>query len=92
MDKKTESPPIAEAPSFPSIEEIIASDDLGPITQKLNAIHEELEKVSKEKGGLGKTRDAKKGMRAIEKTIDLLKELLRIKRENMKALEDQRKK
>ncbi len=40
--------------------------------------YEELEKMSKMKG-LGKSADAKKGMRAIEKVMDLLRDLLRMK-------------
>jgi hypothetical protein len=64
---------------FPEIEKLIDSEDFSKINQSLTAAYEELEKVSKARGGMGKSRDAKKAMKAIERVMDLLRELLKVK-------------
>ncbi len=64
---------------FPEIEKLIESEDFSKINQSLTAAYEELEKVSKARGGMGKSRDAKKAMKAIERVMDLLRELLKVK-------------
>jgi hypothetical protein len=64
---------------FPEIEKLIESEDFDRINKSFTAAYEELEKLGKSKGGLGKSRDAKKAMRAIERVMDLLRELLKVK-------------
>ena len=69
-------------PNYPSIEKLVASEDFREIDKNLGAAHQALEKISKE-GGLGKARDARKAMKAIEKVKDLLAELVRLKRQSL---------
>ena len=64
---------------FPEIEKLIESEDFTKINQSLTSVYEELEKASKTRGGMGKSRDAKKAMKAIENVMDLLRELLKVK-------------
>jgi creatinine amidohydrolase/Fe(II)-dependent formamide hydrolase-like protein len=64
---------------FPEIEKLIESEDFDRINKSFTAAYEELEHQSKGKGGMGKSRDAKKAMKAIERVMDLLRELLKTK-------------
>lgn len=64
---------------FPEIEKLIESEDFDRINKSFTSAYEELERVSKGKGGMGKSRDAKKAMKAIERVMDLLRELLKMK-------------
>lgn len=64
---------------FPEIERLIESEDFDRINKTFTSAYEELENLSKAKGGLGKSRDAKKAMKAIERVMDLLRELLKVK-------------
>ncbi len=64
---------------FPEIEHLIQTEDFDRINRSFAAAYEALEKMTKGRGGLGKARDAKKGMKAIERVMDLLRELLRLK-------------
>ena len=68
---------------FPEIEKLIESEDFDRINQSFTAAYEELESLSKAKGGLGKSKDAKKAMKAIEKVMDLLRDLLKLKYQMM---------
>ena len=70
-------------PSYPTIEKLVATEDLRQINLNLGSAYAALEKAGKE-GGLGKARDARKAMKAIEKVKDLLKELILLKRKAMK--------
>lgn len=74
--READTPP---AHQFPEIEKLIETEDFDRINQSFTAAYDELEKASKSKGGLGKTRDAKKAMKAIERVMDLLRELLKMK-------------
>src|SRR5262245_29476245 len=67
------------AKQFPEIEKLIESEDFDRINKSFTAAYEELERTSKAKGGLGKSRDAKRAMKAIERVMDLLRELLKLK-------------
>lgn len=73
--------PAADNPAgqFPEIEKLVESEDFSKINQSFTSAYDELEKLSKAKGGLGKSRDAKKAMKAIERVMDLLRELLKLK-------------
>ncbi len=67
-----------EALLFPEIEKIIQSEDFTKLNKSFTAAYEALEKISKGQG-LGKSRDALKAMKAIERVMDLLRELLKFK-------------
>lgn len=64
---------------FPEIERLIESEDFDRINKSFTAAYEELERQTKSAGGLGKSRDAKKAMKALERVMDLLRELLKMK-------------
>lgn len=64
---------------FPEIERLVESEDFDRINKSFTAAYEELERLTKAKGGMGKSRDAKKAMKAIERVMDLLRELLKVK-------------
>lgn len=63
---------------YPEITRLLETEDFEKVNQDFTKAYESLEKVSKSKG-LGKSSDAKRGMRAIERVMDLLRDLLRIK-------------
>ncbi len=64
---------------YPNIEKLIDSEDFKDINAVFSKAYRELEKASKEKGGLKKSKEAKKAMKALEKVSELLKELLQVK-------------
>ncbi|HSA58526.1 MAG TPA: hypothetical protein VLJ37_02425 [bacterium] len=64
---------------FPEIERLVETEDFDRINKSFTAAYEELERLTKAKGGMGKSRDAKKAMKAIERVMDLLRELLKVK-------------
>jgi len=64
---------------FPEIEKLVESEDFDRINRSFTAAYEELERVGKSSGGMGKSRDAKKAMKALERVMDLLRELLKVK-------------
>jgi len=64
---------------FPEIERLLQTEDFNKINRSFTAAYEQLEKISKGRGGLGKSRDARKGMKAIERVMDLLRDLLKLK-------------
>lgn len=64
---------------YPSIEHLIDTEDFSEINVKFKEAYEKLEGIYKHKRGLKKSRDAKKGMKAIELVMDLFRELLTIK-------------
>jgi hypothetical protein len=64
---------------FPEIEKLVESEDFDRINKSFTAAYEELDRLTKAKGGMGKSRDAKKAMKAIERVMDLLRELLKVK-------------
>ena len=73
------SPEAKSATQFPEIERLIETEDFDRINKNFTAAYEKLEKIAKGRGGLGKSRDAKKAMKAIERVMDLLRELLKLK-------------
>lgn len=77
---------------YPHIEKLIDSEDFNQINKTFKETYEKLEKVAKAKRGLGKGNEAKKGMRALEKCSELLKELLQIKYRLQEELKKQAKK
>lgn len=64
---------------YPRVEKLIDSEDFDEINSSFKKAYEDLESASRQKGGLKKGQAAKKGMLALEKAAELLKELLKIK-------------
>ncbi len=71
---------------YPRIEKLIETEDFDAVNKSFAASFDELQKIAKQKSGLGKGKAAKKAMRAYELTMDLFKELLRLKYQMMEVL------
>lgn len=70
------------ATQFPEIERLLETEEFDKINKSFTAAYEALEKISKGRGGVGgssRNQAARKGMKAIERVMDLLRELLRLK-------------
>ena len=67
------------ATQFPEIDHLLQTEDFDRINKSFAEAYDTMEKLSKSRGGLGKSRDARKVMRAIERVTDLLKDLLKLK-------------
>lgn len=80
---KTEEPITA---GYPRIEMLIESEKFDEVNKSFGVAYEELQKIAKNKTGLGKGKTAKKAMRAYELAMDLFKELLKIKYQMMEVL------
>ena len=78
-------------PRYPSIEKLLESEDFDALNKHYASAYEALEKIAKQKG-LGKAREAKKAMKALERVAELLNYLLRLKLEVMAAQEGGEKK
>lgn len=82
--KKASKPQMVEIPpvqiNYPAIEKLIENEDFEVLNKNFTKAYEGLENLSKGKGGLSKVKqEAKKVMRALELTMDLLTELLKAK-------------
>lgn len=64
---------------YPAVEKLIDTEDFNEINAAFEAAYGELLGISKKKKGMKLQREAKKAMRALELTMDLLRELLAIK-------------
>ncbi|MBI4374373.1 MAG: hypothetical protein HY542_05810 [Deltaproteobacteria bacterium] len=71
--------PIPEA-RYPEITRLLETEDFNQVNKGFMSAFQQLEKISKMKG-LKKASEARKGMKAIERVMDLLRELLRRKYE-----------
>lgn len=67
-------------PRYPAIEKLLEAEDFTELNAHYAAAYAELEKVAKQKG-MGKARDAKKAMKALERVADLMNYLLKLKYE-----------
>lgn len=66
---------------FPEIEHLLESSDLEKVNKSFAPSYEALEKLARGGKGIGKTRDARKAMKAIEITLDLFREFFRLKQQ-----------
>ncbi|MBI4365562.1 MAG: hypothetical protein HY543_01965 [Deltaproteobacteria bacterium] len=64
---------------YPAVEDLIDSEQFDPLNQTFERAYQALEEIARHKRGLRKSRDARKAMRAIERVMDLFRELLAIK-------------
>ena len=74
---------------YPRIERLIDTEEFDPINKSFATAYGELEKVARQKAGLGKAKLAKKAMRSYELVMDILKELLKLKYQMMEAMKQQ---
>lgn len=72
---------------YPSVEKLIDSEDFDEINKVFESAYDELQESGKKKRGLKKGRDTKKAMKAIERVMGLLKELLEIKYQMQEMLD-----
>ena len=72
---------------YPEVEKLIDSEDFDPVNETFEKAYSELSAIHGKKKGLKKSRDAKRGIQAIEHVADLFKELLEIKYELAELLE-----
>ncbi len=70
---------------YPRIEKLIETENFDEVNKSFGAAYEELNKIAKAKRGLGQGKSAKKAMRSFELTMDLFKELLKLKYQIMDA-------
>jgi DNA-binding ferritin-like protein len=80
MPKKGEIKQLPEA-KYPEITKLLETEKFDKVNKDFSTTYDELEKLSKSKGGMKKASEARKAMKAIEKTMDILRELLRRKYE-----------
>lgn len=71
--------------SYPEIEKLIDSENFDTVNKNFSEAYEALDRISKERGGLKKSGEAKKAMKAIERVMDLLRELLKLKYQLVEA-------
>lgn len=71
-------------PHYPAIEALIESEQFEGINKSFGAAYQNLSELAKQQG-LRKSREAKQAMKALEKTMDLLSELLKLKYQYLKA-------
>ena len=75
---------------YPAIEKLIDSEDFNQINKNFTKVYKELEDMGKG-GGLKKSGQTRKAMVALEKVMDLLREILKLKYQLMKWQEDEGK-
>lgn len=78
-------------PRYPAIEKLLESEDFNELNRHYAKAYGELEKVAKQKG-LGKAREAKKAMKALERVADLMNHLLKLKYEFIESRQGGEKK
>jgi len=71
---------------YPRIEKLVETEDFDGVNKSFGHSFDELQKIAKQKSGLGKGKAAKKAMRSYELTMDLFKELLKLKYQMMEVL------
>ena len=66
---------------YPHLEKVIESDNFDDLNKTFIESYEKLEKISQSKGDVARKKAAKKAMRSLEITMDLLREFLKVKDE-----------
>lgn len=74
---------------YPRIERLIETENFENINKSFAAAYTNLEKISKQKAGLGKAKQAKKVMKAYELVMNLFKDLLKLKYQLVEANKEQ---
>ena len=66
---------------FPEIEKILEDQTLEQVEARFAPIKESLEKAKDTAGGMGKKAEARKALNAVERVVDLFREMFRMKQE-----------
>ncbi len=82
MAKNQENP----TAGYSRIEQLVESENFEEINKSFGQAYQELQKIAKQKSGLGKGKAAKRAMRAYELVMDLFKELLKLKYQMMETI------
>ena len=90
---KSHQPPAKESVlGYPLIESLLETEKFEALNKSFAEAYQKLETMMLDReAGLKKQKDARKAMRAYELTTDLIKELLKIKYQILKAKENSKK-
>ena len=66
---------------YPQLERLIESESFDDLNKTFIGSYEALEKIAKGKGDAARKKSAKKAMRALEISMDTIRELLKVKDE-----------
>ena len=77
---------------YPRIEKLVETEKFDEVNASFGQAYEELQKIAKSKSGLGKGKAAQKALKAYELTLDLFKDLLKLKYQMLEAAEKQEEK
>ena len=77
---------------FPLIENLIETENFDDLNKSFLDAYSKLEGISKNDKNATRRKQAKKAMKCYEKTMDLLRELLGVKEQMIKQLQEQQKK
>lgn len=64
---------------YPAVEALIDTEEFDPLNITFEQAYAKLSEIARHKRGLKKSREARKAMKAIERVMDLLRELLAVK-------------
>jgi hypothetical protein len=79
MNKKQASP-LPESVGYPHLEELLGDEKFDELNTGFAEMYKKLQIIREDSsGGIKKQKEAKKAMLALEKTTDLIKELLQLK-------------
>ncbi len=63
---------------FPSVEKVLKNPPEA-FNKRFESLHESLDKLSRTASGMNKKKEARKAMKAVERTMDLFRDLFRMK-------------
>ena len=66
---------------YPALEKLIESEEFDELNEIFLGSYEKLEKITKGKGDVARKKAAKKAMRSLELTMNLLRDFMRMKDE-----------
>ena len=75
---------------YPRIEKLIETEQFDEVNASFGKAYEELQQIAISKSGLGKGKAAKKALKAYELTLDLFKELLKLKYQMLEVAEQEK--
>ena len=77
---------------YPEVEKLIDTENFEEVNDAFETAYNELDEISRKRGGFGKSRDAKRAMKALELVMDLMRNLLSLKYKLQENAENQAKK
>ena len=88
MTTETKKKPKVTTLGYPHIEQLLETENFETVNKSFAEAYDKLEAIMKDRSaGLKKQKDAQKSMQAYELTVELINELLKIKREIAKQRE-----